>query len=403
MDQLSCFVCKESTLDKLKYNIETTYTTGSKVSLKNLLETTVNNKICNSAQLEVCHDCCCLLIDLDDTAQKYKSICDKLCSWLGYTGNSKELKETEVPTTCNEESSVQPEPKSATKYHKCADCSKTFSSRKGLRMHIQRLHQKPSTDAQTQNDIPIIADVENTNITSEIGQQHIENNTIDNVIKENGNANVETGMEDEETVQKSKKKPGRKKKHPDTPKPHQCNQCPKAWRTVSELKNHLISHSQERPFICEICGQAYKHKTALNIHVGMHNGISPFTCVYCKKCFTQKGGLLRHMPIHTGELPYQCDLCGKCFVHHTSFKIHQLSHTGQKHYKCNICSLALLSASHLKRHLRVHTGEKNFVCTTCGKRFAEKYNLISHQKLHETQNSNRNISMNKKYRLEKLI
>ncbi|XP_011503942.1 PREDICTED: zinc finger protein 235-like [Ceratosolen solmsi marchali] len=164
---------------------------------------------------------------------------------------------------------------------------------------------------------------------------------------------------------------------------HSCPTCNKKWRTSTELKIHMKSHSNLRPYMCEKCGQAYKHKHALEIHVGMHNGVSPFRCSHCNKCFTQKGALHRHLPMHTGEMPYQCELCGKRFVHHTSYNMHALSHTGKKSYSCHVCDLSLLSTSHLKRHMRVHSGEKPYTCSVCGKSFAERYNLLAHQKIHD--------------------
>ena len=164
---------------------------------------------------------------------------------------------------------------------------------------------------------------------------------------------------------------------------HSCSICGKKWKTSTELKTHMKTHSTLRPYMCEKCGQAYKHKHALEVHVGMHNGINPFQCNFCSKCFTQKGALMRHLPMHTGEMPYQCELCGKRFIHHTSYNMHKLSHSGKKSYKCHMCDLSLLSTSHLKRHTRVHTGEKPYSCTSCGKRFAERYNLLAHQKIHE--------------------
>lgn len=100
------------------------------------------------------------------------------------------------------------------------------------------------------------------------------------------------------------KKPKKRDPFPKPPK-HECTICGKMWRTMSEFKSHVATHSDERPFICEICGQAYKHKAALDIHVGMHNGINPFSCPFCNKAFTQKGALQRHLPIHTGEAPFQ--------------------------------------------------------------------------------------------------
>ncbi|KAJ9586447.1 hypothetical protein L9F63_019911 [Diploptera punctata] len=183
------------------------------------------------------------------------------------------------------------------------------------------------------------------------------------------------------------KKPKKRDPFPKPPK-HECTICGKMWRTMSEFKSHVATHSDERPFICEICGQAYKHKAALDIHVGMHNGINPFSCPFCNKAFTQKGALQRHLPIHTGEAPFQCELCGKRFVHHTSFNMHTLAHTGQKSYKCKVCGLALLSGSHLKRHSRVHTGERPYQCQTCGKRFAERYNLVAHNRIHDPLGAN---------------
>ena len=106
----------------------------------------------------------------------------------------------------------------------------------------------------------------------------------------------------------------KQKKRDPFPKPpkHECTICGKKWRTMSEFKSHVATHSDERPFICEICGQAYKHKAALDIHVGMHNGINPFSCTFCNKAFTQKGALQRHLPIHTGEAPFQVFI--NCFV-----------------------------------------------------------------------------------------
>ncbi|XP_050538915.1 zinc finger protein 37-like isoform X2 [Daktulosphaira vitifoliae] len=169
---------------------------------------------------------------------------------------------------------------------------------------------------------------------------------------------------------------------------HVCELCGKKWRTVTELKSHIQSHSTIRPYACEVCGQAYKMKKALDVHVGMHNGIHPFTCEYCNKSFTQKVGLQKHIPIHTGYTRFQCDLCGKRFIHQKSFHIHTMTHTGEKHVKCPECGLAVLSQSHLKRHLRVHTGERPYACPICGKRFAEKYNMNAHLHVHDNNGGN---------------
>lgn len=132
----------------------------------------------------------------------------------------------------------------------------------------------------------------------------------DDVKEERGNDDdwQSSGSRDSKKKQKKKKKRKRGDRRGERAfmvPVHECNQCGKKWRTVTELKSHIASHSDVRPFVCEICGQAYKMKKALDIHIGMHNGIHPFVCTYCNKSFTQKVGLEKHLPIHTGVTRFQ--------------------------------------------------------------------------------------------------
>nr|CAD7590275.1 unnamed protein product [Timema genevievae] len=312
------------------------------------------------------------------------------------------------------------------KPYQCQECGKRFGSKSGAGIHALKQHGK---DISAENIINVCHDPMDTlEVTMVDGDEEVKNDTAnnnsDNFSGSEDDDDFEWKMDDTEDLKETLKVPRikneqnshnlsgsslqispqilqglsknelknarrrerrRRQKNDSFPKPpkHKCEICGKMWRTTSEYKSHIATHSDERPFICEICGQAYKHKTALDVHVGMHNGINPFSCPYCNKAFTQKGALQRHLPIHTGEAPYQCELCGKRFVHHTSFNMHTLAHTGQKSYKCAVCGLALLSGSHLKRHSRVHTGERPYQCQTCGKRFAERYNLVAHTRVHD--------------------
>lgn len=136
---------------------------------------------------------------------------------------------------------------------------------------------------------------------------------LDQIKEEKGNDDdwQSSGSKDSKKKQKKRKKRkrgDRKGERAFMVPIHECNQCGKKWRTVTELKSHIASHSDVRPFVCEICGQAYKMKKALDIHIGMHNGIHPFVCSYCNKSFTQKVGLEKHLPIHTGVTRFQVSL-----------------------------------------------------------------------------------------------
>ncbi|XP_022180674.1 zinc finger protein 320-like isoform X2 [Myzus persicae] len=312
--------------------------------------------------------------------------------------------------------------------YQCENCDDSFQQASDLKNHFTTVHQSPKVENITSqcdtdsiivteanddyiNETPedVIIDVkpdfsiDDSMYLEEVVQEENEDDDFEwkeeeqidyieeNIIEDSSSAIDEAfapSSGSEKSVKRFKK--GQNKRGSSRsgeraclPAIHSCALCGKKWRTVTELKSHIQSHSSLRPYVCEICGQAYKMKKALDVHIGMHNGIHPFTCEYCNKSFTQKVGLQKHIPIHTGYTRFQCDLCGKRFIHQKSFHIHTMTHTGEKHVKCTECGLAVLSQSHLKRHLRVHTGERPYACPICGKRFAEKYNMNAHVHIHE--------------------
>eukprot|EP00064_Thunnus_orientalis_P023941 superscaffoldBa00009615_g24204 len=44
----------------------------------------------------------------------------------------------------------------------------------------------------------------------------------------------------------------------------------------SELRNHVVTHSSDRPFKCGYCGRAFAGATTLNNHIRTHTGEKPF-------------------------------------------------------------------------------------------------------------------------------
>ena len=70
-------------------------------------------------------------------------------------------------------------------------------------------------------------------------------------------------------------------------RPFQCNQCEKAYSSVSALKNHQVSHQTERPFICEKCGNTFKTAAMLKAHTRtIHQ--KDMACEVCGKLFGTK-------------------------------------------------------------------------------------------------------------------
>ena len=103
-------------------------------------------------------------------------------------------------------------------------------------------------------------------------------------------------------------------------------------------------------FICDECGQALSSASNLKQHRLTHTGEKPYQCEVCNRRFSRAGSLTRHMRTHTGEKPFQCEVCGKGFKSQGNRAQHMRIHTGVRPYMCEKCGRSFNQSAHLKRH-----------------------------------------------------
>ncbi|XP_077530395.1 uncharacterized protein LOC144142625 [Haemaphysalis longicornis] len=96
---------------------------------------------------------------------------------------------------------------------------------------------------------------------------------------------------------------------------HQCSFCPYSTCSRTHLRDHLRTHTKERPFRshaaplegsqrvrrpygCHLCPSSFSRRTHLEDHVRTHTKERPFGCEHCGQRFTQSSNLVRHRKTH---------------------------------------------------------------------------------------------------------
>lgn len=77
-----------------------------------------------------------------------------------------------------------------------------------------------------------------------------------------------------------------------------CTVCDKKFNRKSNLKDHMITHSDVKPFSCETCQKRFTNASNLTKHKQLHENIKKFSCIVesCNyKKFSQKIHLQKHM------------------------------------------------------------------------------------------------------------
>lgn len=86
----------------------------------------------------------------------------------------------------------------------------------------------------------------------------------------------------------------------------------KKLKSNDERKQHRkeAKHTEARNHACTVCLKMFT-STKLRQHMRTHTKEKPYRCKVCFQGFSMSGNLKRHMMTHTGERPHHCEVCGK--------------------------------------------------------------------------------------------
>lgn len=74
-----------------------------------------------------------------------------------------------------------------------------------------------------------------------------------------------------------------------------CSICDKKFNRLSNLKDHLTTHSDFKPFRCFVCLKEFSTSSNLSKHKQLHSVDKKFSCLECERKFSQKIHLQRHL------------------------------------------------------------------------------------------------------------
>ena len=216
--------------------------------------------------------------------------------------------------------------------------------------------------------------------------------------------------------------------------------CPVCGKVISNVRRHVIVHSQVKPYKCDKCETMFSFREAWKKHMEVQHKIkvpggriirgkkipadkasckmekpvqttettgfrkpAPFSsgqsrkkdishkkldipceklhqCGTCKKVFSSSQALMKHELLmnHSNANNHVCKKCGRVYKDEKQLLLHFRFHISQSSMNCNQCKRQFLSKGALNKHMKKHGVETKFKCRFCGSTLSTFQHLRRH-------------------------
>ncbi|KAK6997580.1 zinc finger protein ZFAT [Biomphalaria glabrata] len=150
-------------------------------------------------------------------------------------------------------------------------------------------------------------------------------------------------------------------------RPYQCQYCSYSCVQKQQMNTHMLQHTLEYPFCCQLCSAKYKKQDSLKIHFqSQHENKHRFVCDLCNYAGNRAADFREHMLTHSAQKPFQCSRCSYSCIRGTQLRKHMTLHDkaestesrvkgNKKMYHCAFCDFTCMRTLRLKAHLaKVH-------------------------------------------------